>query len=479
MKDLKIKIAELESAARILEPGKEQRNALNQQVINYANEFLNKNEQLNGFNRGHGDLLAQIPISNEGKDISSLLKVLANDVDLHGINPSNKGHLGYIPGGGIYPASLGDYLAAVANRYAGVYYASPGAVIMENQLIRWLCDLVGYPPSSAGNLTSGGSVANLIAVITARDHHQIEGEVISKSVIYSTNQMHHSLHKAVRMAGLKNTIHREIDMNSKYQMDIAELTRAIKEDKENGLNPFLVIISAGTADTGAIDPLNEVGLLCNEHNIWCHVDAAYGGFFMLCEEESALLAGMEKADSIVIDPHKGLFLPYGIGAVLVRDKRHLEDSFSFNAEYMQDANLSEGELSPTSVSPELSKHFRGMRMWLPLQLFGTNAFAAALKEKLLLAKYAYNIISGWDDFETGPEPELSVLIFRYLPKEGNPNHANKLLLRKIVTEEKVFLSSTNIDGKFYIRIAILNFRTHLDTIDATLNLIKQKATEID
>jgi len=184
---------------------------------------------------------------------------------------------------------------------------------------------------------------------------------------------------------------------------------------------------------------------------------------------------MENSDSLVIDPHKGLFLPYGTGAVLVRDKKKLYDAFWYQARYLQDALRSNDELSPADLSPELTKHFRGLRLWLPLKLLGLAPFRAALQEKLLLARYFHRTMQQVEGFEVGSYPDLSVVTFRYLPGRGDPNEFNERLIKEVQHDGRVFLSSTMLNGKFILRVAILCFRTHRQTIDLTIEILREKA----
>jgi glutamate/tyrosine decarboxylase-like PLP-dependent enzyme len=253
-----------------------------------------------------------------------------------------------------------------------------------------------------------------------------------------------------------------------------DLKACIIQDVKNGLKPFMVIASAGTTDVGAIDPLDEIADICEEFGIWFHVDAAYGGFFKLVESSEALFKGIERSDSLVIDPHKGLFLPYGTGAVLVRNGHLLFESQHLTASYLQDAYYDVEEVSPADLSPELTKHFRGLRLWMPLQLFGIEPFKAALEEKLWLTRYFYEEIQKMEGFEVGPYPELSVMVYRFVPKSGNADEFNARLVEEVKKDGRVFLSSTMINGTYFIRLAVLSFRTHLSTIDSCLSVLKEK-----
>lgn len=479
MQDLEQELTRLEPIARRLEPDAAQRDRDNQRVLEYANDFLQKLPGLKTFEPGGGSgLLGNMPVSEQPYAMEQVLAALAGDVDHDGINPASGGHLGYIPGGGQYYAALGDYLADVFNRYAGVAYASPGAVQLEKSLIRWMGDLVGYPAGAAGDLTSGGSIANLMGVVAARDAAELKGSQLENSPIYLTAQVHHCVDKAIRIAGLGECPRRIIPMDAGYSMDIEALAATIQKDKTAGYKPWLIVASAGTTDTGSVDPLAEIADIAAFHGIWFHVDAAYGGFFMLSEIARGALDGIQHSDSVVIDPHKGLFLPYGSGAILVRDGTALHKAHYYDANYMQDARTDEQDLSPADLSPELSRPFRGLRMWLPLMLCGLAPFRAALDEKLLLARYFHRKLSALPGWEVGPEPELSVVTYRYLPASGDADELNRKLVKAIHEDGRVFVSSTVIDGKFVLRLAVLHFRTHREQVDLLLELLTHHASRL-
>ncbi len=475
MTRMRRRIQALEKVARQLEPSPGERRKVRKQVIAYTERFLNRIEKTKAYNvtteKGIG--LLDSPISEKPVSIDQALALLRDHVDYPGLNPASGGHLGYIPGGGIYYSSLGDYIAGITNRFAGVFFAGPGAVRMENMLIRRLAQILGYPKDAAGNLASGGSIANLIGIVTARDAMNIRSREIERSVIYLSRQAHHSVDKAIRIAGLGEAIIRYIPLDPKFRMIPAALEKQIVEDKKKKLNPFLVIASAGTTDVGAIDPLDEIGKITKRHRLWYHIDAAYGGFFILTKEGKKKLRGIERSDSLVIDPHKGLFLPYGLGVVLVKDQTRLHASHYYVANYMQDAAAANEEPSPAELSPELTKHFRGLRLWLPLKLHGIKPFRACLEEKLLLAKYFYKQVRMLG-FETGPEPELSVVTYRFVPEHGDANEFNKRLLDEVVKDGRVFISSTLLNGNFTLRFACLAFRSHLSTVDLLLQILKEK-----
>jgi glutamate/tyrosine decarboxylase-like PLP-dependent enzyme len=466
------KLHELEQIAKKLDPEGPVRQAWLTMINDYAETFLNEIEEIPVYKKesSYPASFYALEISDTPKPMEELLEVLDEVVDKTGINPAGPSHMGYVPGGGVYPTALGDFLAAVTNRYAGIFYANPGSVRMENWLLKWMASVMGYPQDSVGNITSGGSIANLIGIVAARDFHEVTPENVRKSVIYMTSQLHHCILKALRIAGLNFAIVRRIDMDHNYHMDVGHLRDQIHRDKNTGLLPFLIIASAGTTDVGAIDPLDEIADIAGVFDCWFHVDAAYGGFFMLLDKINSKFNGLERSDSLVIDPHKGLFLSYGTGVVLVKNKEAVMKSHFYRANYMQDAIGMENEPNPADLSPELTKHFRGLRMWLSLQLFGLRPFKAALEEKILLCQYFYNKIQDLG-FAVGPEPELSICIFRFLPKTKDPNTVNQNLLEQIKADGTIFLSSTTLDNQFWLRICIMVFRTHKVHVDKLLHFL--------
>ena len=470
------KIKRLEQEASALEPSKNDRQEMTEQALGYAETFLNRLPDGNTFepNEGRSKLLEQA-FSESASDFTGLLETLGTAVNFEGINPASGGHMGYIPGGGIYPSAWGDFIADITNCYSGVSFASPGGAKMERQLVRWMADLVGYPEAAGGDLTSGGSMANLTAIIAARETMGIRARHVDNACIYATSDSHHCIDKAIRAAGLADCKKRLVPMDDRFRMDVSALQQLILEDKKAGLRPWLIISSAGTTDTGAVDPIEEIARVAEQDELWLHVDAAYGGFFLLCDDGRKVLRGLDKAHSVVLDPHKGMFLPYGSGAVLVRDEEWLAQSQTYQADYMQDARMSSGHYSAAYLSLELTRPFRGLRFWLPLKLFGLAPFRAALEEKIWLARYFYEQLEKTPGWETGPYPELSVVTYRFVPEKGDADRFNQQLVEAVQTDGKVFISSTLIDGKFYLRLAVLHFRTHLSQVDYLLDLLKTQS----
>lgn len=480
---IEARLAELEQASATLEPDAEARENLREPVVRYAERFLERVDDAPAYREvaGAGRRVLELEIQEKGRPLEELLDVVESDVDGSGLSPASGGHLGYIPGGGLYPSSLGDYLADVTNRYSGLFFPSPGAVRMENQLVRWMARIIGYPESARGDLTSGGSIANLTAIVTAREAGGVRARDVERSAVYFTAQVHHCVAKALRIAGLGDAPVRTVPMDARFRMDAAELARLMAADRDAGVRPFLVVASAGTTDTGSVDPLGAIADAAAAEGAWLHVDAAYGGFFVLTDDTGDLLADLDRADSLVLDPHKGMFLPYGSGAVLVRDGAALQAAHHYRASYLRDVPEELDWFSPADHSPELTRPFRGLRMWLPLQLFGVAPFRAALAEKLWLARYFHERVQEIAGMEVGPEPALSVALYRYVPPGADSaaaDAANRRLVRHVHEDGRVFLTSTEIDGRVWLRLAALAFRTHRRTVDLALEVLREGVEEL-
>ncbi|MHB1948063.1 MAG: pyridoxal phosphate-dependent decarboxylase family protein [Gammaproteobacteria bacterium] len=478
-KSLIEEIQACEQVSRLLDPDQAVRTNWNNQAYHYAENFLRELPIRKAFQHERKpDDKDFAPLFDEPVAMEALLSQLEAQVDNSGIDTASNRYLGFIPGGGLYPSAIADYIAALTNRYSGVFFASPGAIRIENQIIRWMADLLGLPATASGNLTSGGSMANLIALVTAREAHQLKAIDYHRSVIYLTKNTHTSAQKSLRVAGMVDVIKRYIPVDENYCMNIASLRAAILEDVACGLKPWLIYASAGTTDTGSIDALDEMATLAKAHALWLHVDAAYGGFFALTEAGKKLFKGIEKVDSLTLDPHKALFLPYGIGAVLIRHHHVHRSAFTEYAPCLQDCINATEELSPCDLSPELTRHFRALRIWLPLKLFGLEPFRAALQEKLLLTEYFYQHLKEIKQIQIACPPQLSIVTFRYLPEKGDINAINAGLIKTINEDGRIYLSSTSLNGNFYLRMACLSFRTHLTDIQLALSVIQEKITQL-
>lgn len=468
-------LARLEREARALEPGPGPRKQLRQAAHASAERFLGGLADRPAYDDrpDPGVGLAALPIGATGHALAEVLDLFEREVVAPGALPPHPAHLAYIPGGALYHGAVADYLAAVSNKYSGIFFSGPGAVRMENLVVRWAADLLGFPAEAGGGIASGGSLATLTALTAARDAHGLRGRDYEQAVVYLTAQTHHCVEKALRVAGMGEAKLRTIPLDDRFRMQPEALAAQLATDRAAGHRPWLVLATAGTTDTGAIDPLDAIATIAARERCWLHVDAAYGGFFLLTAHGRERLRGIGRADSVVLDPHKSLFLPWGAGMVLVRDREALLRSNAYHGSYMQDALREPGEISPADVSPELSRPFRALRIWLPLMLLGTGPFAAALEEKLLLARYFRREIAA-AGFAVGPEPDLSIVTFRWAP-EGMPlaeaNALNQALVDALRHDGRVFLSSTMLEGRFTLRMAALSLRTHRKAVDLAVRVL--------
>ncbi len=420
-------------------------------------------------------------LPDDGTSFRRLLGQLFERVLPISLNTASPGYLGYIPGGGLLHAAVADLITNATNRYVGIWQAAPGLVQLEINVVRWFCALAGYPSAGAGGvLTSGGSIANLAAVVAAR--HDRLGEDFSRGVIFVSSQAHHSVRKAARIAGFPDAAVREIAVDNQMRMQMEALVAAVTEARAAGLTPALVVASAGTTATGAVDPLPEIADLCEAERMWLHVDAAYGGFFLLTERGKAALRGIDRSDSIALDPHKGLFLPYGTGCVLVRDLGTLRRAHQVSASYLPPAQDHEAHWDFADLGPELSRDARGLRVWLPLKLHGARVFRVALDEKLDLAAAAAARLGALPGIRILAPPTLSLFAFQVGPPGVEDvatldSYAHRLLAR-VNTRQRVFLTGATVEGRYVVRVCVLSFRTHADRIDALVLDVTEALAEL-
>jgi aromatic-L-amino-acid decarboxylase len=391
----------------------------------------------------------------------------------HTFEFAGPGYLAYIPGGGLFASAIADLLTLGTNRFVNLWVPAPGVVQIEQNVVRWLCDLFGYPDEARGILTSGGSLANFSAVVTAR--HTRLGEDFLDGVYYVSAQSHASVTKAAALAGFARRNARIIPTDAELRMDPEALRQQVRADRAAGLRPFLVVPAAGTTNTGAIDPLDAIADIAEQEELWMHVDAAYGGFFVLTDRGRERFRGVERADSVTLDPHKGMFLPYGTGSLVVRDGAALRAAHYEGAAYLQDL-IAEGDLPNFSeYSPELSRDVRGLRVWLPLKLHGVAAFREALDEKLDLAEEIDIAFRAIPQLEVPWRTQLTVTPFRL--RDGDDD-ANRQLLRRINASKRVFLSSTVIDDRYTLRVCIVSHRTHRDRILECIDIVRDAAESL-
>ena len=415
--------------------------------------------------------------SESGRPLRELLEIISRAAD-NDLNTASGSALSAIPGSGLVSSAAADLISGVLNRYTGVKVGAPAMVAMEADVLRWMADLLGLPPTAAGILTSGGSMAVFSAIVCARSTKLPED--FRRGVIYATNQTHHALAKAVRLAGFPDDALHLVAVDSKLRMNVSALQAAIARDRDAGRIPFCISANAGTTNTGMIDPLPELAQIAHNEGLWYHVDAAYGGFFQLTKRGRERLTGIEHADSVVLDPHKGLFVPFGTGCLLVRSEEALRLSHSGgDAPYLHNIHELGGDdvhlPDFADLSPELTRPNRGLRLWLPLQLHGVAAFRGALDHKLDLAQQVYDTLIEMPQLRVLDEPDLSVIAFHCRIPQGTQaeeDHATKEMVRYVNASRRVYLSTTIIQGRLIARIAILNLRTTAEIIEEVVDAIR-------
>ena len=457
-----------------LDPDVEEWQALATAVVDYLTGVLRDlpdapASQFDGVEELVTDPALRRPPPETGRPPAELLDVLDRAAAV-GLNTASPGYLAFIPGSGLVSAGLAGLIGDVLNRYTGLAFPAPGLVALEADVLRWLADLFELPATAGGLFTSGGSLATFSALVAARCDRLPEDFL--QGTLYVTEQVHLSVVKSARLAGFPPSAVRVVSDDGAQRMDVAALRTLVEGDRRDGRLPFCVVANAGTTNTGAIDPLGEIAELCARERLWLHVDGAYGAAFQLTERGRQRLRGIERADSITLDPHKGFFLPFGTGCLLVRDTAALRASHSGeDAHYLQDIGAADLP-NFADLGPELTREFRGIRMWLPLHLHGVAAFRAALDEKLDLALWTYAELAGDPALHVYGAPELTTIAFRCVAGDD----ATAALLRRVNAERRVRLSSTRIDGRFVGRVTILNHRTDGARIEEAVAAIRRHAS---
>ena len=388
----------------------------------------------------------------------------------------------FVPGAPTWPGVLGDLIASGANIFQGTWLSSAGISALELTVLDWFRHWVGYPDQAGGLFLSGGSAANLTALACARTtrydaHH-------AGLVVYGSDETHSSALRAARVLGFAPDRIRTVPVDTDDRIRVDLLRDMVNEDRTAGRQPFFVIANAGTTSTGAIDPLNALADICADEGLWLHVDAAYGGFAVLTQRGRVELAGMARADSIVLDPHKWLYQPFEAGCLLVRDARLLERAFHVMPPYLQDTALptSEPGSDTTNRLPvnfanrgvQLSRTARVLKVWLSVQTFGLGAFREAIDASLDLAQYAESRIRRSAVLELLTPARLGVVCFRRRSTDAarSCDDVNAALLHALLDSGIAMISSTRVRGTFALRFCVLNYRTRRDDIDSVVDWLE-------
>ena len=399
-------------------------------------------------------------------DYAAILRDLRDNVLPFMSRSEHPRYFAFIPSNGTWPSALGDFLTAAVNAYCGAWMESAGPSQVELVVLRWFAEWLGLPESTAGVLVSGGSAANMTALAAAREHSV--GSMTQDIVAYVSDQAHSSLARAGRILGFGPDQLRVIPVDHDYAMRPDALLGAIEADMRVRRRPFFVSAAAGATNSGSIDPLNTIADICARHGMWMHVDAAYGGFAALTDRGRAALAGIERADSVTLDPHKWLYQPFECGAVLVRDGVRLRRAFEMAPDYLKDAMVANDEVNFADLGLQLSRMARAFKIWISIRYFGLDAFRAAIDRALDLALAAQQYIEASAQLELLLPAHLGIVCFRRrfpgVEGEAELDAMNAALVRELDKSGFGLVSSTRLRGRYAIRLCVLNHTSGLSDV---------------
>jgi len=413
------------------------------------------------------------PPPEEGQDPDVVLQRVMEDVLPMAGRIDHPRFFAFIPSSPTWPSVLGDMLATGFNIFQGTWLESAGPSQVELVVMDWFRDWLGFPREGGGILTSGGSAANLVALVTAREW---AGNP-QNPVLYVSDQGHSSLERAARIMGIPLGNVRKVPTDETFRIDVGLLRDAVRKDRAAGMDPLCVCANAGATNTGAIDPLDSIARLAREENLWFHVDAAYGGFAILAPGEREAFQGIEKADSVTLDPHKWLFQPYEIGCLLVRDTGVLEDAFRILPEYLQDVALGKEQVNFADRGIQLTRGFRALKVWMSIQILGMGAFREGIQAAVDHAREAEMYIDRSPNLEMMGPSSLGIVCFRFRHPDGDwtPEELEELNLgiqEEIVESGLAMMSSTRLRSEFSLRLSILNYRSTWQDVQGTLEAVE-------
>ncbi|HEX7117754.1 MAG TPA: aminotransferase class V-fold PLP-dependent enzyme [Longimicrobiales bacterium] len=419
------------------------------------------------------------PAPEAPRDFDRILHRLAGDVVAYTARVDHPRFLAYVPGCPTWPGILGDFIAAGYNIFQGTWLASAGPSEVELVVLDWFKAWLGYPDEAAGVLVSGGSVANLTALACARE--AVLGEDGRDAVLYLSAEAHSSVLRATRVLGFRRDQLRLLPVDEAFRLDPATVAAAVDEDARAGRRPFLLVANAGATSTGAIDPLPELADLCAERGLWFHVDGAYGGFAALTERGRALLRGIERADSITLDPHKWLYQPFEAGCLLVRRGHRLHEAFHILPDYLQDAAVAGAEVNFADRGVQLTRAARALKLWISIQYFGLAAFRQAVDNALDLALHAERVVEAAPELELLAPATLGIVCFRRRPAgvddEAELERINAALVPRLLESGVGMISSTRLHGRYALRVCPMNHRTRPEDVERVLQWLA--TAEID
>ena len=429
-------------------------------------------------------------LSAEGRPLDQLLNECRAIMDLSRHN----GHprfFGYVASPSTPIGAYGDLIASALNANITCWRSGPAGTELERLVVRWLGALIGYDRDAHGLMTSGGSMANMIALLIAS--RRLSGANTARSglwnsgppmTVYASEEVHLSIPKAADILGFGRDQVRTIPCDERQRVRIDLLRQRIEADLRDGLRPFCVVGSAGTVNTGAVDPLDELANVAKEFDLWFHVDGAYGAPGVLNERKKQLFTGLDCADSVSLDPHKWLYVPVDAGCLLFRDAAAARAAFSTeDADYIKTHGYADEEaFAFWDYGVELSRRFRALKVWLTLQYYGSRRIAQAIGEDVSLAEYLGEVVARADDFELLAPVELSICCFRYVPDRGlsdaELNQLNERVMERVQKGGRAYLSNATVHGRFALRACITNFRTTKTDIDETIAAIRDVAEEL-
>jgi glutamate/tyrosine decarboxylase-like PLP-dependent enzyme len=408
-------------------------------------------------------------------DFETIVQMLEQNVFPYHAREPHPGFLAYVPSCPTFPALLGDWMATGYNFFAGVWPVAAGPNQIEMVVLEWIREWMGLPPGASGLLTSGGSAANMTAVVAARHAAVEKGGDIRKLTVYTTAQAHSSVVRAAWIAGISRDNVRTVEMDERFRMKPDSLRKKVSDDLAAGDQPFMVAASAGTTNTGSVDPIDEIADICRESSLWLHVDAAYAGFAALTEEGRALLGRLERADSITLDPHKWLFVPFECGCLMVREPSRLSDAFRIAPEYLKDVEPGEEEVNFADRGVQLTRYSRALKIWVSVNYFGTSAIAAAIQDAMERARLLESLVAASPDFEILSGAQFGIVCFRAHPAgaaEDQLDDLNERINARVVDGGRFLISSTRLNGHFSLRMCTLGYRTTHDDIRELFSTIQ-------
>jgi glutamate/tyrosine decarboxylase-like PLP-dependent enzyme len=435
--------------------------------------------------REETERLLREPLPEEPSSFDSVFSEYAQKVAPYAIALDHPRFFAFIPSAPNFVSILADALVAGSNVFAGTWLESSGPSQVELVVVDWFKELLGLPREAAGLFVSGGSVANLTALAVAR--HATLNDATLGAVVYLSDQTHASIERGLRVLGFEAAQLRRIPSDTEYRMDAERLTDEIRHDRSLNLRPFAVVANAGTTNTGAIDPLDDLARIARQNSLWFHVDAAYGGFAGLTERGRRLLRGIEHADSVVLDPHKWLYCPFEAGCVIVRQGPQMRETFRILPEYMHDVAREERDVNFCDYGLQLTRSFRALKVWMALKTYGARRFREVIDQCLDLACYAAKLLEESPRFEIVTQPSLGILTFRYMPESVGSEKAteafldrlNQDLVRKAMASGRLMLSSTRLGTRHVLHLCLLNHRTQKEDVRESLRLIEQFGREAE